>query len=307
MAVVAVLIGSWAVLVGPIPVLLSRARWVGRSPRAAVMLWQAVGLAACLSAIGGGLALAVAPLGTSPLAGLADLWDRAVAGHPLAGLDLTEALGLTIAADVGLILSAGMLVTLVRTVRNRARHRALLDLVCHHSERVPGAVLLDHPRPMAYCLPGIRSRIVVSAGALGALGPAELGAVVAHERGHTHARHDLAMLPFSSMTKLLAWMPYARLAPGAVSELLEMAADDFATRSHGRPTVAAALVGLVTAGDGAVPACAFGAGGPTVERRIRRLVAPVERARVASLAAILGSVVAVAAPIAVMLGPGGLR
>lgn len=108
-------------------------------------------------------------------------------------------------------------------------------------------VLYDR-QPVAYCVPGLRLRIVLSEGALSALGSKEHGAVVAHERGHTHARHDLVMLPFASLMNLLSWMPYARLAPRSASTLLEMAADDFACRFQHRRVVAAALVHLAQAG-----------------------------------------------------------
>ncbi|HVX21770.1 MAG TPA: M56 family metallopeptidase [Acidimicrobiales bacterium] len=303
MTLAAVLAGLSVALFWPVPVLLARAGWVARAPRAAVALWQAVGVAGSLTAVGAGLAVAVAPLhGTLP-DGVRRLADQALGGHPLAGLGLNEALGLTIATDVGLVLVAGLVATAVRTVRHRARHRRLLDLVCRRTDRLDGAVLLDHPGAVAYCLPGLRPRIVLSAGALGALGPAEVAAVVAHERGHAQARHDLVMLPLSSMVDLLHWLPYARLAPGQVGLLLEMAADDFATRSHHRRTVAAALVRLAAAGGGQVPPCAFGAAGYAVEQRVRRLLAPPDGGRATGLLAAAAAVVVLAAPVAVAVGP----
>src|SRR6202021_1209439 len=45
-------------LVGPVPALLSRAKWPLRAPRAAMVLWQAVALAAVLSAFSAGIAIA---------------------------------------------------------------------------------------------------------------------------------------------------------------------------------------------------------------------------------------------------------
>ena len=55
-------------LTGPVPALLARASWPLRAPRAAVVLWQAVALAAVLSAFSAGLsvvALHYAPVPTS--------------------------------------------------------------------------------------------------------------------------------------------------------------------------------------------------------------------------------------------------
>ena len=45
-------------LVGPVPALLARASWPLRAPRAAIVLWQAIALAAVLSAFSAGIAIA---------------------------------------------------------------------------------------------------------------------------------------------------------------------------------------------------------------------------------------------------------
>jgi Zn-dependent protease with chaperone function len=269
------------------------------------MLWQAVGLAGCLSAIGTGLAVAVAPLHTDVADGVARLVSGALSGHPLAGLGLYEALGLTLATDVTVVLLAGLGATVARTVRSRARHRLLLDLVASPSHAVPGAMVLEHPSPVAYCIPGRHRRIVLSAGAIEILGRHEIDAVVAHEEGHTHARHDLVILPFASMVDLLRWMPYARRAPSAVTTLLEMAADDFAARLHGRTTVATALAHIAEAGSGAIPACSFGASNTAVVQRVRRLLDTTSNSRSIAMGAALVSAIALASPIvaAALAGP----
>ena len=45
-------------LVGPVPALLARASWPLRAPRAAVVLWQSIAVAAVLSAFSAGIAIA---------------------------------------------------------------------------------------------------------------------------------------------------------------------------------------------------------------------------------------------------------
>ena len=45
------------VLAGPVPALLSRASWPMRAPRAAIVLWQSIAVAAVLSAFSAGLAI----------------------------------------------------------------------------------------------------------------------------------------------------------------------------------------------------------------------------------------------------------
>jgi hypothetical protein len=50
-----------AVMFGPADVWLERASWPHKAPRAAIALWQAIGVAGALAAVGAGLALAVEP------------------------------------------------------------------------------------------------------------------------------------------------------------------------------------------------------------------------------------------------------
>jgi Zn-dependent protease with chaperone function len=290
-------------LLGPVPVLLARAEWPARAPRAAVMLWQVIGLTASFAAVGTGLAVAVVPLHVDLFAGVGRLTGIVSPGHPLAALNFYEAVGLAMATYVTGGLAGGLVVTLARTLRTRAHHRRILDLVGRRSDVLPGTLVLDHPEAIAYCVPGVRPRIVLSAGALGALDAPELDAVVAHERGHTHARHDLVMLPLASLIGPFRWVPYARLASRSVSTLLEMAADDFACRSHRRRVVAAALVRMAVAGTGRVPECAFGATVGTVSARVRRLLAFERNSRTVGVAALLGASAVLSAPLVCIAAP----
>ena len=66
-----------------------------------------------------------------------------------------------------------------------------------------GVEVLEHDLPLAYCVPGLgANRVVVSAGALGRLSGDEFHAVLAHERAHLAARHDLVLEAFT-----LLWTP----------------------------------------------------------------------------------------------------
>ena len=89
----------------------------------------------------------------------------------------------------------------VAAVQARRRQRALLTLLAHGDPKVPGALVVDYPTAAAYCLPGLRSKIVVSVGALELLGRGELAAVLAHERAHLRERHDLVLLPFTALRR----------------------------------------------------------------------------------------------------------
>ncbi len=287
------------VCLGPLSAWLDVARWPSRAPRAAVALWQALGVTGALAAIGAGLAVAVARFDVGFAAGLDRMVDGVVDGHPLAGLGLPDALGLTLAADVGVVLVAVVAATMLRTVRGRAHHRRVLDLVGRTSDEVAGATMLDHPGAAAYCLPGFRPRIVVSAGTVRILGRAELEAVVEHERGHALEHHGLVMLPLSSLTQPLRWIPYARRAPAAVARLLEMAADDYSARQHDPRDLARALVQMGTAG--LVPACAFGASATAVTLRVERLLGPGRTSRPTAAVGVGVAALLVATPFVALL------
>src|SRR2546423_15466795 len=54
--------------------LLAGAAWPVRAPRAALVLWQAIGLTSGTAAVTAGALVALAPLGPDPRAALAALW-----------------------------------------------------------------------------------------------------------------------------------------------------------------------------------------------------------------------------------------
>jgi len=276
------LAGLAAVLAVPVPTLLARADWPRGNPRAALVLWQAIGLAGGLAAIGAGLAVAVAPLAEHLLPGLWTLGLQTLAGHPLAGLGPLNLLGLAWAAAMELLLLGVLARQALATLRARVRHRRLVDLVTGPCA-CPGAAdarVVATTTPLAYCLPGLRPRLVLSAGTLALLDPCQLAAVIEHERAHLRARHDLVILPFLALRATLPWVPWLRraheAAHDAVTTLVEMLADDCACRRHGRRVLATALVRVATA---TTPTAALAASATTPTEgatlaRVRRLLDP---------------------------------
>lgn len=252
-------------LAEPVSRALARAQWIVRDPVGALLVWQSVGLAGGLSLLGAGTVYGLAPLGPSLPAAV-----RALDAGSLARLGPTH-----IAALIAVLLLAGRLIGVlvviaVRTQRARRRHRHLLDVLGTPWPAAPGARVLDHPVPVAYCLPGFRSRLVLSVGVLDSLDPAGVRAVLAHERAHLRERHDLVVLPF------VAWgatAPFVRGMVGAqiaVAALIEMRADDVAAagcRSHD-------LVGALRTMGGAAPAAALSSFTTALDRRLARIVDP---------------------------------
>lgn len=252
-------------LAEPVSRSLARAHWPARDPVGALLVWQSVGLAGGLALLGAGVVYGLAPLGPSLPAAL-----RALDSSSLELLGPTHIAALVAALLMGLRLVGVLGAITVRTLRARRRHRDLLDVLGTPWPAAPGARVLDHPVPVAYCLPGLRSRLVLSVGVLDALEPAGVRAVLAHERAHLRERHDLVVLPF------VAWgatAPFVRgmvCAQVAVAALIEMRADDVA--AAGAPSVE--LVGALRTMGGAAPAAALSSFTTALDRRLVRITDP---------------------------------
>jgi Zn-dependent protease with chaperone function len=295
----ALLAGLSVVLLGPFSKWISQAAWVSQAPRAAVLCWQCLGLGAIAAGIGAGLSVAVARYRLGFAGGVRELVGSLFSGHPLQGLGLYNALALTLAADLGIVLVVIFGSLVMRTVRSRARHRRLLDLVAHQSAAYPGTDLLSDSRTVAYCVPGLRPRIVLSEGTLRLLRPTEIAAVIEHERGHVHERHGLVMLPMLGLKNLFRWIPYARLAPRGIATLLEMSADDYSARRFDPLTLAGALVDM--AASGGVPRCALSAASSDVPQRVSRLLSDSRNSKKTAVASGLLAGAVLVLPVAVVV------
>ena len=221
------------VLAGPLPAALSRAFWPRRDPRAALVAWQAVGLGGGLAILGAGLTLAAGSVDDHWLPGITALPSK------LAHLGALGWAGVTLTLIAGGWLVATAATSAARVVFSRRTHRHRLDAI---AETVGVGVglnrggsvavhLVDHPHAVAYCLPGLRPRVVVSLGAVRALGGAEFAAVVAHERAHARGRHDLVIQPFVAWRETFPFLRTASRSVAAVELLVEMLADDAARRT----------------------------------------------------------------------------
>ena len=141
----------------------------------------------------------------------------------------------------------------------------------------PGTVVLDVPQRAAYCVPpGI---IVVTSGALGILGPAQLDAVLAHERAHLAGRHHLLLAVTKGLAATFPAVPLFARAQAEIARLAEMAADDTAAKRTGRRPLIEALVAMGTGT--AMPASALGAASYAVTARVQRLLDPADRGSLA--------------------------
>jgi Zn-dependent protease with chaperone function len=293
---------------------LARAQWPRRAPVAAILLWQALGLSWGLAAVGALIGLGVST-GTSVAGGA-----LASAGTVTRDFGSTAALGtLGVLGAVRLTsLAAGFLLLTVLcwiliaatavALRARQRQRTLLNLLAHGDPKVPGALVVDYPAAAAYCLPGLRSAIVISAGALNLLDDHEIAAVLAHERAHLRERHDLVLLPFIALLRAFSWAGVARQAYRAVGLLVEMHADDRALQHRPARELATALLRVGASGGTGVPSGALAAADPGLDgevvARVVRLLHPAPGLSSAALALVISAAaVIVAIPAVVVFLP----
>ncbi|MBC7309059.1 MAG: M56 family metallopeptidase [Tetrasphaera sp.] len=277
-------------LTWPVQKAMVRRHIFRREPLLALLVWQAVALAAVVSL-----------LAALPLA----LWvmRESLTTTPLAlGVAVVAAV-ITASMVVRLLLAGHQVGTSLR--RTRRAHRELLELVGHEFDELdqptPQLRVIQHPAPTAYCVPGLTHRVVISTGMLEQLGPPEVRAVLAHERAHVRARHDLLVEFF---TVLHTAMPKPLRHEDVLAEvrlLAEVLADRSGARTAGRLPMGRALVALAGAQH---PAATLGAASDSVSAaqvRLRLLTEDGRRDWIMVATMIGYAMLAVAAPLAVVV------
>ncbi|MEU3510284.1 M56 family metallopeptidase [Streptomyces longwoodensis] len=278
MMVPAVLLLLAAVTAVVAPRLLARADWPDREPVVALWAWQCV-VAAVLLCCALSMTLCAAAA-----------W-QAVRGHVFApappGVVEAYALGAPgpWAAPVAVALfcaglwSGAMLVREVARARRglrlrQAELRLRAPLLPGEEPQAGRLVVLEGERPDAWWLPGSAPQLVVTTAALRRLKGRRLDAVLAHEQGHAQARHHWLLHCSTALASGFPQVPVFAAFRDEMHRLVELAADDVASRRHGRLTTALALVELNE--DRGV----FGPS-PTpqayVPQRVRRLLTPRDR------------------------------
>lgn len=266
------------------PRVLARSSWPDREPVLALWMWQCVVAAVLLCCV---LAMALSA---------AEAW-HAVRGPVFAPApqQVIEAYALSAnghpwAATIAVLLfgggawSAAMLTREVLAARARRRERRAG--LRSRAPLLPGEesssgerlVVLEGERPEAWWLPGTTGQLVITTAALRRLKGRQLDAVLAHEEDHDRARHDWLLHCSSALASGFPRVPVFRAFRHQMHRLVELAADDAASRRHGRLTTALALVGL-NEDRGVFGPC------PTpraqLPHRVNRLLAPTERLPVA--------------------------
>ncbi len=274
MTIAAVLLG-YAACVGTLGArVLSRAGWMARAPLLGIVTYLAAGWSVLAAAGLAGVTLAVHATalggGLSNLIGACVLRLRAMYATPggasIAGLGLIMA---------GAVMARTALTTVshLHAAGRQARRHAQTARLVGHPEPALGAVLVEHPEPAAYCVAGRRPTVILTTGAVAALDPAQLRAVLAHERAHLAGRHHRLLAMARIAGQVLPFLPLMRDADAQVARLVELHADDAATRASDPRSLATALVVLAT---GASPEPALAAAATDAVQRIHRLLGPAE-------------------------------
>ncbi|MET9322287.1 M56 family metallopeptidase [Streptomyces sp. NPDC003038] len=231
------------------PRLLARAEWPEREPVVALWVWQCVvgavllclALSMLLSAAAGWHAVRGRLFAAAPH-GVVDAYALGASGG-------AWAVGTTLALAGGALWTGAMLTREV--LRARARRRARGTEMLTRAPLLPGEdpsgtrlVVLEGPRPDAWWLSGPAPQLVVTTAALGRLKGSQLDAVLAHEQGHAAARHDWLLHCSRALAGGFPQVPVFAAFEAQMHRLVELAADDVASRRFGRLTIALALVGL---------------------------------------------------------------
>lgn len=188
-------------------------------------------------------------------------------GAPPQVEELTGRLG------VAVLVALAVRIAIVSTRSSRLRaHRRRANLaVLQLAGRFggPGGVLwLAHDQPLAFSMAGRPAVVVATEGLTRHLGEDAVAAVLAHERAHLAGRHHLLVAAAEALKATLPFVPLFRRAPGAIRDLVELAADVSAARACGQAAVRNALL-TVTRHD--APGTSLAMAQHAVDLRLARL------------------------------------
>ncbi|MFY0409390.1 M56 family metallopeptidase [Solicola sp. PLA-1-18] len=308
--IVAGALALYAVLVGTVGnTKLAGAAWPARHPRAAVTIWHSAA-AGCVLAVAAALMLTAHDLTEHGLVWLICARPNAVHSMYSGGLTLGPGWNFT-----GLLLVAAVIylaaTAAVRLSRDRRRRNLCLSGQTEPSDPHLGedVRVVRDPAALVYCLsaPPRARPIVVSTGALAALGAPGVMAAIEHERAHLSQRHHLSVLVADLVRGLTSKVGLMKSYSLQVRRLCEMAADDAASHPCGGRTVARALLDLSDGPLRSQPVAVLGVVGTATGERIRRLIAGcgdshADRVRVRRTARWVGLAVA-ALPFVVAMAP----
>lgn len=161
-------------------------------------------------------------------------------------LSLSSALALLLGSVALLVLvlaghSAGRQ---VRATRRFLAGLRVADLGSGGTGRADGVTVFETGEPRAFCAGYLRPRVFISTGALAALDPDQLNAVLEHEFHHAARRDPLRLFITGMLASSMFFLPALRHLAARAAALAELDADAAAVRGSGgdgRPLAGALL------------------------------------------------------------------
>jgi Zn-dependent protease with chaperone function len=203
-----------------------------------------------------------------------------IAASPFGGAQVETLVPVVLFLLLPLGVTLGFLARGAITARRRRRANAAAARVLNADStlaEVAGRTVLTvtDDRLLAFSLPRRYGGVVISEQLRARLKPAELTAVLEHERAHVAQGHHAIMAFVDTVIRPLRLIPLFAEVAASVPLYLEIAADDRARRAAGTPALAGALLKIGSTGvHGHLGgAFALNISGPD---RIRQLVAPTK-------------------------------
>ncbi|MCZ7461709.1 M56 family metallopeptidase [Streptomyces sp. WMMC940] len=269
-------LGALAAVVAPR--LMSRADWPEREPVVALWVWQCV-VAAVLLSFGLSMTISAAAAWQAVRGPVFAPAPSAVVEAYALGAGGPWSAVLAVVLACGGLWTGAMLTREIHRAHTRRKRRRAELLV--RAPLLPGEdpgddplVVLEGERPDVWWLPGAAPQLVITTAALRRLKGRQLDAVLAHEQGHARARHDWLLHCSAALANGFPQVPVFAAFRDEMHRLVELAADDVASRRFGRLTIALALVEL-NEHRGVFGPCP--APDTQLHQRVNRLLAPVPR------------------------------
>ena len=170
-------------------------------------------------------------------------------------------------AAVGALVLAGGGRATARLLAGQRRFQRRLGAMALRQER--DVLVFDDPAPQAFCAGLLRPRIYLSSGAVDALDPDALDAVIAHERRHRDRRDPIRVLLATALSEALFFLPVVSRLRDRFVAVLELDADDAAIAvAGGNPAALASAMVVFDAS--ASPAGAMGIAPERVDHLLGR-------------------------------------
>lgn len=235
--------------------------------------------------------------------------------EPVRASEMAGPVVIMLAVTALLQIGASLVMAAATLARTRAAARGWLRSAMPLDVDPPAGVpayAIESPAAIVALVGVFTPKLIAARTVIESCSTEELTAIVAHERGHLHARDNLKRWLMACAPDALRWTPWHREIAAAWHDAAEDAADDAATRGDHRARVDLAALLVKIARLTPEPSWPAATVSPFVEksgldRRVRRLLASGERLSAPSRWLPLAATAVAVATVAVALSPATLE